>query len=1634
MKAEVILVAFLSSISSIAASQSESPARVAVVFVVDDPGDAPADTVPVFFPRTLRSAIQCANFTTALDEIRFAVPMIQPASRLPDIARPVILDGLVGTSRLILDFSFIPSPFYGLGVFGGSSIVMNVEIRNAPGSGIIVLQNNNIIRRCFVHHNNGPGINLNPGNNNSIVDNRVYGNTGGGGSGIQVGSNNNRIDSNFIGTEDGFTASPNSLYGIHVWTRNNIIRNNVISGNAWDGIYLTIIGGDTSKFNLIENNRIGTNVDRMQALPNRSGIATLGNRADTIRGNLISGNALNGIGISGNTSNLLVEGNLIGTSVTGLAAIGNRAGVNSSGQNIHILNNTISGNTDIGIQVNAGMIVVEGNRIGTDSFGSFPIANQNGIRLFGSNYIVGGSSPASRNIISGNTLIGININGATTTGNLVEGNYIGTDWSGVLSISNGTGIWMNQGCFANVVQSNVVSGNNDDGILVSPRGGLAPHDNIIRRNRIGISPDGMTAVPNFFNGIRISNSAGTVVGGTMANDGNIISGNLGNGISIDTSSGSVVAGNRIGLNEAGTMAIPNHGHGIAMIDADSNVIGNLNVESGNYIAGNDSAGIAILGSLAQQNRLLVNFLGTSVAGNQTGVLIRDGSHNTIGGISSGYLNFIMNNLENGVTIVGDSNRVEMNVISQNGSSSSPPGTGHGIVVRGNGNIIGRAPDSTIGSGPDINIIKENRGSGIRIDSGSGNAIWSNSIYSNDSLGIDLSPSGVTKNDTLDSDSGPNGLQNFPLVDSLQVIGTTTRVFGRLESKPSESFKIDFYTNEQCDQSLYGEGKTWHQLALTTTGANGTGSFVVDLPVVLDTNRVLTMTATDLNGNTSEFSRCWPKFLRILDARDSIMRNKEFVLYRVRNNPPILTETLVDTFMTNDKGLILLGNEDAEENDSIKVYRLLDVFPSAKRNSTLPVTAYSVHLDNAEFDSVTYAMNYDEIDSSIVQNIRLTHTTIAYNLFVSVEWDAEVQYLDSLRRSFQGMSNYLYDVGDGQMRLDTVHIADERNGRSSADIRIFASNVQWPLTNTHGIVHDGAWFLSMPRRFFGDSTSNRNLSERENPPNPAAVTHYRTTAHEFGHYFGLYDEYMSSGRCADHLNYGFMERHYVIGGDAASEMSWSRQYANMACQNTNQWNHHHRSCWDTFDSFYQRIYDGVLANMIRPDERTLISGRDYFLGPNEYQLPLNYDVGSRIVFLGSTAPPNAFTQFTRVATTQGIPFGKARVFQTLAASGQVVDQGMTADMSGGLYILGHHPSDVLHTSSRGIIQIAPLQIGAPYTWYSGTATGSSTDTLEIPLNPVRGEFPLVCGAALNSTDIQMTLFRLNAFAALPTIEARTEDGNTFSYPLISTDSVYSASVTDSLGTGGIFEVKAIDDSSDEFFFNIRYSISAFDSASREAGANNGDVDVFLDGAMTGIERVMFASTDYPVIEAGLPQGILQVSDAHAISVSPSVPFVGTNDIRIRYDNLTPENPALPRIFQWNSTLRQWIDIGGTVNALQSTVNATISEPGVYAAFAYEPTLDVGPHGSGVPEEYELFQNYPNPFNPETKIEYQIPTISHVTIKVFDLLGREVVTLVNDEKPAGKYSVTWDASGLASGVYFYRFKSGGFSETKRLILLK
>ena len=126
--------------------------------------------------------------------------------------------------------------------------------------------------------------------------------------------------------------------------------------------------------------------------------------------------------------------------------------------------------------------------------------------------------------------------------------------------------------------------------------------------------------------------------------------------------------------------------------------------------------------------------------------------------------------------------------------------------------------------------------------------------------------------------------------------------------------------------------------------------------------------------------------------------------------------------------------------------------------------------------------------------------------------------------------------------------------------------------------------------------------------------------------------------------------------------------------------------------------------------------------------------------------------------------------------------------------------------------------------------------------------------------------------------------------------------------------------------------------------------------------------------------------------------------------------------------------GNDATLGTSANPDASDPTWVQANILILNVEDEINNNSFPTRFSLSQNYPNPFNPTTTIKFQIPELSFVAFRIYDVLGREIATLVDEEKPSGSYEVEFDASTLTSGIYFYQIQAGVFVETKKMVLLR
>jgi parallel beta-helix repeat protein len=443
--------------------------------------------------------------------------------------------------------------------------------------------------------------------------------------------------------------------------------------------------------------------------------------------------------------------------------------------------NVISGNGSAGIYVSddATGTTIVGNFVGTDATGGFAVGNAGtGVRVIGTGSFVGSDQAAQGNVVSGNA-VGISIEG---NGNSVRGNLVGVDATATKPLANGTGISVKgSGNTIGTVGSgaNLVSGNTNTGIVVTSLGtGNAITGNLVGTNLLGKAPIG-------------SSGAGIWVGGTQNTASqNLVSGNK-RGFYL-SGSGNVIQSNRVGTTINGDAALPNTAEGIFVAEGD-HLIGGPNL--GNVVAGNALSGIFVYGSKTA---------GTKIQGNSIGV----GS----GGQAIG-------NFQAGVAL-NDAFGVEV----------GGPNPGEGNVIAKNGWV------------------------GIDVFGGDGNSLLANSIYGNASAGIELQPPlGPMVNDPGDADFGSNGLQNYPVLSAALPLANGLHVTGTLSSAPLDAYRVELFANPACDPSGMGEGKVFLGAIDVVTDAVGNAAVVGD---VAATNLgYVSATATSSGGDTSEFSPC-----------------------------------------------------------------------------------------------------------------------------------------------------------------------------------------------------------------------------------------------------------------------------------------------------------------------------------------------------------------------------------------------------------------------------------------------------------------------------------------------------------------------------------------------------------------------------------------------------------------------------------------------------------------------------------------------------------------------------------------------------------------------------------------------------------
>ena len=503
----------------------------------------------------------------------------------------------------------------------------------------------------------------------------------------------------------------------------------------------------------------------------------------------------------------VIENNYIGVNSTGGVAAGNGgdgvAVLYNANKNT-ILDNVISGNTGNAIRLDGSNFpsnpgtsgnVVQGNFLGTNATGSAIVPNKgDGLYVnYAPNTTIGGTTAATRNIISGNA------NGMElflgSDNSVIEGNYIGTDVTGTKALGN--------------IRTAVITG---DGIVL--RG--------------------------------ISNS---IIGGTAPGAGNLISGNQYDGIDsfVIGSSNITIQGNIVGADVTGTKALGNANDGVYVSGPSIVQIGGIQPGAGNLISANGGDGINTF-SAANQFTIQGNLIGTDITGtkrlgnSKDGVFLWSASDVLVGGTVPAAANIIASNGNNGIETFssGTGLTIQGNFIGTDRSGSLNMGNGSdGVFLFSNNVVIG---GQGAGAG---NVIAFNGATnttpqpGITVE-GSPVTILSNDIFSNANLGIN-------NNNVFDKNQQP------PPVLTSVVSGATTSVAGALTAAANATYTIQFFANSSLDLAGHAEGQVYLGSMTVTTNNAGVASFNQALPYPSPAGAIVTATTTDAAGDTSEFS-------------------------------------------------------------------------------------------------------------------------------------------------------------------------------------------------------------------------------------------------------------------------------------------------------------------------------------------------------------------------------------------------------------------------------------------------------------------------------------------------------------------------------------------------------------------------------------------------------------------------------------------------------------------------------------------------------------------------------------------------------------------------------------------------------------
>ncbi len=1558
-------------------------------------------------------AIENANANPGLDYINFDIgsgpQTLAPnfVFGLPLIVSPVVIDGTT-------------QPGY-----AGTPIIELNGTNLGSEPGLVILAGNSTIR--------------------GLVINRCQQ------SAIQLANlGNNVIENNFIGTNIvGSDSLPNFGYGIHILNSSynrigDILSNarNIIAGNHFPHV---MIEGQGSFGNTVLGNYIGTDWQGLNDL-------------------------------SGQTNGILITD---GASINSIGGLQSGAG------------NLISGNDYPNIAIRyAGTSdnVVQGNLIGTTAqLGLTTMENGNGIYILGgaSNNLIGHTTTAGRNIISGaiDYLPGLMIEGPTTTNNIVQGNIIGRPPSSEITYANQDGVVILQspnniigGTQSGAV--NWISGNRRNGIRII---GSASTGNRIEGNLIGnpfISTQ-FGLYPNLSSGINIIDAPGNVIGGALPQAGNTIAGNLGNGILVqrDTSTGNIISGNIIGTDNVGTTDRGNLGHGVFIIASNNTIGGNSSID-GNIIAYNHQIGVYDStgnNNLIRHNSIFANH-SMEIDLAPRGITPNDLQDADLGA----------NNLQNFPIL--DSAFISQGLIRIRGRFDSKPGTTYTLdffrsekrdstFFGGGETWIGSTTKTCDGVGhSDINetflvaVGDSEFITATAIDPDGNTSEFSRALCMKDTDGDGILDCWETEGEGIDWNADG-------------IIDLNLYAHGSRYDHKDVFVEVDYM--DPYRPATSGFFQVYNAFASVSNAIvnNPDGIRGIKLHIELDPTE------------TPVFARPWapnpwpqfkeekiihfgttleqadPNWYNILEAKKLIYR---YCIFADRF-PYQQANGVID--YPSGLANVNPGKSGYDFFVSLGGFSPSQQGPSWQAGTFMHELGHTLGLQHGGGDDILYKPNYYSVMNYLFQLPRnLQPGTWRLGYSEAQLPDLNETHLDELNglnppagvfpvvkipyRSFDGSiglallkENTSVDwngdgivIGDSPDTVDVNYLYPASNVPSRGEtLHGYAdwSNLQYnfrnsiiPLTDRmEAMVHEMTqelydYFLTLPDYgiespfiyWSSDPSVNIQISTAEKQQGTPLIASdgeggaYIAWSHNPGYPYqpGVWAQKVDAFGATQWINNGIP---IAVGSESQTIMDIITDEQGNAIIS---WQKRRTGSYDVMVQKIDQFGQGQWTS----------SGISITAGVNDFYTPwpklVSDSLGGVIIVWMEMHSGSGYIYAQRVGASGDIQWTPGGVLINNTAN-HPDEFKIAKDEDGGVIITwtdkrnGNDNQDIyaqkistsglLQWITNGVIicnepsaQREPTIVsngfgGVIFTWFD-FRTGSNeiyaqqVESSGQTLWTVNG-VPITSLAGVVKSNLRSVSD--GSHGAIISWLDRRRTGNDYDSYIQRIDSEGFIRWT----TNGV----VISDT-----LNCDESIVMSDN-------NHGAVVVFVrHDVLAGTETDLFAqlidSTGVTLWDRnGVP-----ISLANGSQLSPSVTsdLSGGAIITWQDSRNVPLNSGIHHIYAQNITNQGMLGGGVTTGVNESTTSV-------------------------VPTELSLQQNYPNPFNPSTTIRYELTQQLLITIKIFNILGQEVATLVNEEKPAGVYEVEFNASQLSSGIYFYKLKAGSptgqvFTQTKKMSLIK